>query len=68
MTRGTPRRPGRAIAAMVALVLTALALPTRPAAAATAPVSRAAPYLTLGWGDPPDPTTVMAANPVSWMK
>ena len=26
------------------------------------PVSRAAPYLYLGWGDPPDPTAVMSAT------
>ncbi len=32
------------------------------ASAAVAPVGQAAPYLTLGWGDPPPPTAVMAAT------
>ncbi|NVI88997.1 cellulose binding domain-containing protein [Actinomadura sp. BRA 177] len=33
----------------------------------TPPVSRhAAPYLYLGWGNPPDPTTVMNATGIKW--
>jgi hypothetical protein len=34
------------------------------AAGPAAPVGQAAPYLALGWGDPPSPTTVMAATGV----
>ncbi len=49
---------------LVALVAPPLVLSARPAAAAPPPVSRAAPYLTLGWGNPPDPSTVMAATGV----
>jgi hypothetical protein len=49
-------------AAVLTVVVAALALPGSRAAAAPVPVSRAAPYLYLGWGNPPAPTTVMSAT------
>ncbi len=49
------------LAVSALLLCVGLALPAATADAVT-PVSTAAPYLTLGWGDPPDPTTVMAAT------
>jgi len=39
-----------------------LATPAPAAGPSTAPIGQAAPYLTLGWGDPPSPPTVMAAT------
>ena len=71
MTEGAPTRrrgPGRRVgsawllAGLVTLVAPSLLLASGPVAASTPPVSRAAPYLTLGWGNPPDPTTVMATT------
>jgi len=76
MTEGAPTRrrgPGRRVgsawllAGLVTLVAPSLVAPSLlvasgPVAASTPPVSRAAPYLTLGWGNPPDPTTVMATT------
>jgi chitinase len=61
-------RPARGLA--VAMVLTAslaaavvIAGPVVPTASAAAgPVSRAAPYLTLGWGSPQSPPAIMAAT------
>jgi hypothetical protein len=55
------------LAAIVPLLVLGLAVPAGAvgpvgAVGAATPVSAAAPYLTLGWGDPPDPTTVMAAT------
>ena len=72
MTETAPTRPRagrrvggtRLLAGLLVLVAASLVPSAGPAAAATAPVSRAAPYLALGWGDPPDPTTVMAATGV----
>ena len=71
MTERTPRRrralhnrSRRWISAVAVslVVLVAMAAPAARAGAAPVPVSRAAPYLYLGWGSPPDPTTVMAAT------
>ena len=48
----------------VALCLSALGaalVPIAGVSAAPTPVSRAAPYLYLGWGNPPDPTAIMSA-------
>jgi len=46
------------------LAVVATVVPSTRAGASTAPVSRAAPYLVLGWGSPPAPTAVMAATGV----
>ena len=49
----------------VALCLSALGaalVPIAGVSAAPTPVSRAAPYLYLGWGNPPDPTAIMSAT------
>ena len=56
--------PTSLLLGLAVVVASPLVTPTGPAAAATTPVSAAAPYLALGWGDPPDPTTVMAATGV----
>jgi len=55
-------RCARRLAVLAPLLIGVVALVAGPASAATVPVSRAAPYLTLGWGDPPDPATVMTAT------
>jgi chitinase len=60
----TPRWSLRRVAA-VALALGTLAsaaVPSGPAGATPVPVSRAAPYLYLGWGSPPAPAAVMSAT------
>ncbi len=73
MAHGTPHRyafgasAARSVVAMAAAVFVILALgvvPTTRASAATVPVSRANPYLILGWANPPDPTAVMSATGV----
>ncbi|MGD0880357.1 MAG: chitinase [Acidimicrobiales bacterium] len=61
------KRAGVGALAALLLPLASAALAASPspapvASAATAPVGQAAPYLTLGWGDPPLPTAVMAAT------
>ena len=38
----------------------------RQVVAATRAPSKAAPYLYMGWGDPPNPTTVMNATGIKW--
>lgn len=50
------------VAVLTTGALTAGAGPLRGAGAAPAPVSLAAPYLYLGWGQPPDPVTVMSTT------
>ncbi|QPP09071.1 chitinase [Streptomyces bathyalis] len=64
---------GRALAvAALALAIAGAATPVAPAAprAAAAPPPPApmavAPYLSLGWGDPPDPAKVMEETGVRW--
>ncbi|HEY5109669.1 MAG TPA: chitinase [Acidimicrobiales bacterium] len=42
--------------------LTSAAVPSGPAGATPVPVSRAAPYLYLGWGSPPVPVAVMSTT------
>lgn len=73
MAHGTPHRrplgvtPARTVVVAAATVLLVLALgvvPTSLASAATVPVSRADPYLILGWASPPDPTAVMSVTGV----
>jgi len=63
--RRARRRPS-ALPALVAAALvaaaTGLVAAVPPAGADPVPVSRAAPYLALGWGDPPDPVAVMGAT------
>lgn len=60
-----PRARRLSVAVVSALVaLVASVVPTIHAGASTAPVSRAAPYLILGWGSPPVPTAVMSATGV----
>jgi len=52
-------------ACLVVVAAPASAGPLRPSTrmdGAAAPIGRAAPYLALGWGDPPSPTAVMAAT------
>ena len=52
-------------ACLVAASVPASAAPRTPSALISlpaAPVGQAAPYLTLGWGDPPSPTAVMSAT------
>ncbi|WP_245667882.1 chitinase [Actinomadura macra] len=39
---------------------------TKPSATEKSAVGAAAPYLYMGWGNPPDPTTVMTASGVKW--
>ena len=46
--------------------LSLLAPPPAGAAPAVAATKHAAPYLYMGWGEPPDPSTVMNATGVKW--
>ena len=64
LSRGRRRRPTWLLLGLAALAASPLVVSAVPAAAATPPVSLAAPYLALGWGNPPDPVTVMAATGV----
>jgi chitinase len=59
------RQRAQPVLTAIALTLGALGtavVPSAHAAAALAPVSRAAPYLYPGWGNPPDPTAVMSST------
>ena len=64
--RPTALRAPRLSVAVVSVLLAVVAsvVPGTRAGASTAPVSRAAPYLVLGWGSPPAPPAVMAATGV----
>lgn len=61
-----PRCLRNAIRAVVWLLLAVVAalVPGTRVGASSAPVSRAAPYLYLGWGSPPDPVAVLSATGV----
>ena len=61
-TRRVPRLSVAVVSALLAVV--ASVTPGTRAGASTAPVSRAAPYLVLGWGSPPAAPAVMAATGV----
>ncbi len=60
-----PRRLRTSVVTALLVVLGAV-VPSAvgSASATTAPVGRAAPYLTLGWGSPPSPTSVLDATGV----
>ena len=63
--RRRPRLTAGAVAAALAgLALVGASTPVS-ATGVAAPVGRAAPYLALGWGDPPSPTAVMSATGIS---
>jgi chitinase len=59
-----PTRTAIVAVAAVLFILTLGVVPAPRASAATVPLTRADPYLILGWASPPDPTAVMAATGV----
>jgi chitinase len=68
-TSASPLRRGlraAGLAAALALATIAVVSATPPALAAPVPGMAAAPYEYFGWGNPQDPTTVMARTGIRW--
>lgn len=59
-------RAGLAAAALTFAVGVAITTATVPAGAAVTPGIAAAAYEYVGWGNPPDPTTVMSRTGIRW--
>ncbi len=56
----------RRFGVLTAIAAAALGLVTAPAGAAVEAGGKGAPYLYMGWGNPPSPATVMSATGVKW--
>jgi len=56
----------RVFGALTATAAAVTGLVTAPAGAAVEAGGKGAPYLYLGWGNPPSPATVMSATGIKW--
>ena len=56
----------RTVGALAMATAAVLGLATAPAGAAVEAGGKGAPYLYMGWGEPPNPATVMNATGVKW--
>src|SRR5438067_2769584 len=66
MRRAMTKKFWRVFGALTATAAAVTGLVTAPAGAAVEAGGKGAPYLYLGWGNPPSPATVMSATGIKW--